>query len=253
MIILTSPAKTLDLRSAFPLPAPTKPIFPHLVKKIVHEIRDQDSVFLQKLLSISPSIAQKSYDWFMNWQPEHTDQNSRPAIATYKGDVYRQLQIKAYSPDQVSYLQNSLRIISGLYGVVRPLDRVQPYRLEMGTSLRVDVCADLYTFWKKPITDYLINEIREKRHTIVLNLASQEYAKVVDFSTLPCSVVHVFFQKEKDGKRKTVGILAKRARGMMIDYCVRHQVSDIAGVCSFQEGGYILTSRTDNELVFVSL
>jgi hypothetical protein len=252
MRILTSPAKTLDFETSFTLPAPTQPVFLDEAEQLVGKLRSLSADDIQELMGVSDAIATRTKEQFVRWQKEHTQNTSRPAIAAYKGDVYRQIDIKDYTDDQVRYLQDTLRIISGLYGMLRPLDLIQPYRLEMKTKVPSKTGSDLYSFWGSRLTDYLEEEMGNDTDEFIINVASQEYNDAVQFASLPCPVVDIDFKQNKNGKLRTVGILAKRARGMMIDYCVRNKVTDREGLKGFNLDGYQLADEQKDRLVFVS-
>jgi hypothetical protein len=251
MRILTSPAKTLDFDTSYTLPAPTQPVFLDQAEQLADKLRSYSEHNIQKLMGVSDTIAARTKERFVAWQKEHTQHSSRPAIAAYKGDVYRQIDIKDYTDDQLRYLQSTLRIISGLYGILRPLDLIQPYRLEMNTKLSHEKGSDLYAFWGSILTDYLVEEMGSNTDECIINVASQEYSQAIRFASLPYQLVQIDFKQIKNGKLRTVGILAKRARGMMIDYCVRNKVTDRAGLKNFHMDGYQLADEQSDRLVFV--
>lgn len=253
MLILTSPAKRLDFESdwAEDVSATSQPTFLAEANTIARKLAQLSQDQLAKTLSISQSLAELNTHRFQNWQTQPTKNSAKPAILAYQGDVYQQLTPKNYSPAQQTNAQHSLRIISGLYGILKPYDLIQPYRLEMKTKLKVETGSTLVEFWRPKLTTALNTAIANHKHQVVLNLASQEYAAAIDFSSLTAPVITVNFKYQRQGKLKSIGILAKRSRGQMIQFLISRTISDRHQLADFQTLGYQLQAETATSLTFV--
>lgn len=250
MILLSSPAKTLDLASPFPKGSYTTPYFLAEANAIERYLKKCDKKHLMKLFHVSEKIAHVNQKYIADWQEEHSLKTSRPSIFTYKGDIFSQLDVPAYKEEELRYAQHSMYVLSGLYGLVRAFDLMQPYRLEMKTVIPLKEYKSLYELWNNKLTDYLNIQILQDKHTHLINLASKEYSKPIDFSRLKCPVVQVDF-KEKRGKTyEIVGILAKKARGMMLDFCIKNKVERVRDITFFGYADYKLLEKSDSLLVF---
>ena len=205
---------------------------------------------LSELMHISANLGQLNYERNQNWTAPFTAQNARPAIYAFNGDVYRGIDAYTINESKIETLQHSVRIISGLYGILKPLDLVQPYRLEMGTKLPVGKSKNLYEFWRKKVTTALNDELKEGE--LFVNLASQEYFKAIDVEVLKVPVIHVDFKEFKNGQYKTIAIFAKLARGYMTRYIIDNEVETIDGLKTFTTDGYAYDTNlsTDTKLVF---
>ncbi|MCX7996989.1 MAG: peroxide stress protein YaaA [Patescibacteria group bacterium] len=253
MLIVTSPAKTLDFssdwRAAVNIPV-TEPAFIRKACEIAAILRSYSPEKLGALMHLSDKLAAVNAAQYATFIPRHTPANSRPAILAYSGDIYRQLRAHHYTEPQQKYLQNSLRILSGLYGLLRPYDLIQPYRLEMKTPLTIGTAANLYAFWRHDITKALNETAKQNGHTILLNLASDECANAIDRKLLTIPVTEVVFTQEKEGKIFNYGLFAKRGRGSMIQYLAETQGMDLAVVRAYDRDGYRLVEETEGRLVF---
>lgn len=245
MLIISSSAKTLDYDSDFTAHVkPTRPVF----EKQADEIRDHLAALnpqeLATALHASEKIAALNFERYQNWSsaPE------RPALFAYKGDVFREMNPHDYSKAQCEYAQDSVHTMSGIYGVVRAFDLIKPYRLEL--KLKLAPTGKLSDYWSQQVTDYFNQQIQEKGHTHLLNLASLEYSAAVDSEQLLCPIVDVDFKETVDGKLKTVGLFAKRARGMMIEYCVQNQVTDPSQLRDFKTAGYEFMGEEGGRMLF---
>lgn len=248
--MLTSPAKTLNWDTSYPANlALTEPQFLQKTKAIHSVLQQQSARELTETLHVSDTLAQLNYDRFQSWTPKHTAANSRPSLFTFRGDIFKQMPIETYDKAQIDYAQRSLRVLSGFYGILRPLDLMQPYRLEMGTNL--NSVGPLHTYWKEAVTTSLHNEISANGYNFVLNLASVEYANAVDFNSLPCPTITVHFKHERKGQIKTIALLAKQARGMMIHHCITVGAETIDDIKKFSASGYELTEQADDSLTFL--
>jgi cytoplasmic iron level regulating protein YaaA (DUF328/UPF0246 family) len=202
------------------------------------------------LMHISSNLGQLNYERNQDWAVPFTAQNARPAIYAFSGDVYRGLDSYTIEESKIETLQNSVRIISGLYGLLKPLDLVQPYRLEMGTKFPVGKSKNLYEFWRQKVTTALNNELKEGE--LFVNLASQEYFKAIDVKVLKVPVIHVDFKEFKNGQYKTIAIFAKLARGYMTRYIIENAVETAEDLKTFTTDGYAFDANlsTDTKLVF---
>lgn len=234
MLVLLSPSKTLDDRMALPKVEFTQPHFLKQAQTINATLRTLKAADLQKMQDISPKLAELNVDRNKAFSLPFTEKNARPALYTFKGDVYDNMNVADYDAKQVAFAQKHIRILSGLYGLLRPLDLMQPYRLEMGTKIAIGSSKNLYQFWGGDITERL----NEEANGVVVNLASQEYFSVVNPKLLTARLVHIHLRQEKDGKMKTIGLMAKRARGMVADWVVREGITSADRLKDFSEGGY---------------
>ena len=204
-------------------------------------------------MNISDDLAELNWQRFQEWEPEVTRQNSRPAVLAFKGDVYQGLEAATFSSTDFTYAQKYLRILSGLHGVLRPLDLIQAYRLEMGTGLNTSRGKNLYDFWGDALTGALNAAIKESRSKVLINLASNEYFKSVDANNLEAEVIAPTFKDFKNGKHKFISFYAKKARGMMADFIVRNKIKSPVELLKFDVGGYYYcsSSSTPGEPVFL--
>ena len=250
MKILLSPAKSLDFKSKLPTEKSSNICFEKEAEYLNSILKSKSPVELSNLMSISSKIANLNYERNHNWSLPFTTTNARQAVYAFSGDVYRGLDAYTIETKKVDFLQNSVRIISGLYGLIKPLDLIQPYRLEMGTKLAFDSNKNLYDYWKKKITKQLNLELSENEP--ILNLASNEYFKVIDTKVIKSDVYSANFKQFKNGEFKTIAIFSKRARGMMTRFIVDNKISDINNLKSFNYDGYMFHNElsTDKELIF---
>lgn len=252
MLILLSPAKTLDFETPFNVPVNTQPAFLPQSAQLIDVLRDYSPDELGKLMKLSPALSELNVQRYHDWQLPFDGQNAKPAILAFKGDVYTGLQAESWSQEQLAVSQQHIRILSGLYGLLKPLDLIQPYRLEMGTKLQNGVGKDLYQFWGETITDQINQECQDMGHQVVVNLASNEYFKSVKSKKLSNNVVTPIFKDEKKGQFKVISFYAKKARGLMAAYLVKNQVRSIKDITAFNEAGYQYDEEmsSENELAF---
>ena len=250
MKILLSPAKSLDYKSKLPTLKTTEACFLNEAEHLNSVLRRKTPKDLSQLMSISPSLSQLNYERNMSWSLPFSSENSRQSIYAFSGDVYRGLNAYTIENNKIDFMQNSVRIISGLYGLLKPLDLIQPYRLEMGTKMHVDVHKNLYEFWRKKITNQLNNELNFDEP--VLNLASNEYFKAIDSKVIKSEIYSVNFKQLKNGEYKTIAIFSKRARGMMTRYIIDNNISNITDLKLFDYDGYMFhkSLSTQKELIF---
>ena len=250
MKLVLSPAKSLNFESELPTEQFTESPFLSETEKLNKLLKKKSVKSLSKLMSISENLGQLNYERNQNFTLPFTNKNARPALYAFDGDVYRGLDAYSIDVKKIDFAQNTVRILSGLYGVLKPLDLIQPYRLEMGTKLKVGAKKNLYEFWQTKITQHLNNELKEGE--LFLNLASQEYFKAIDPKTLKVPVITANFKQFKDGKYKNIAIFAKLARGMMARYIIDSQAETIDDIKGFNLDGYGFSEALSNEkeLVF---
>lgn len=251
MLIVLSPSKTLDETKIQPQISVTEPYFKSEVAELISTLQAKKVADLQKLMGVSNKIAELNYERFQNFSAQFSLDNSKPALFSFKGDVYSNMEVQNYNEEELEFAQDHLLILSGLYGLLKPLDLIQPYRLEMGTGLKNKYGKNLYEFWGDKISQ-VINH--NPNSDTVINLASQEYFKSVKPELLRGRVIHVSFKNNHNGKFKTIGLLAKRARGMMANYIIKNQITDSNLLKDFRDGGYKYRDdlSSSNELVFVA-
>lgn len=252
MKILLSPAKSLNLEQELPTDKHTQPQFLSKTKALYSKLKKASKNDLKDLMSISDNLAELNYDRFQKFSIDHNTDNSRPAIYTFDGDVYD--GIKAYELDvkDVERLQDRLRILSGFYGILKPLDLMQPYRLEMGTKLSTDTANDLYGFWKETLTESLNSEVDEDE--LIVNLASKEYSKSVQKSKLNGTWIEPIFKDYKNGKLKVIAFYAKKARGYMTNHLAKIEHPTYEDILKFNQDGYSFSkndTQKENQPVFV--
>lgn len=255
MLFLISPAKSLDYESPVCAELPhTLPVFKKQPLELIEVLRTKSPQQISALMSISDKLAVLNVGRYEAFSPKFTAKNSRQAVLAFNGDVYEGLNAASLKPKELDWAQEHVLILSGLYGVLRPLDLLQPYRLEMGTRLENAKGSNLYQFWGSQIADYLNERIKEQPEAerIVVNLASQEYFKSVDLKALKAPVVECAFEDFKGGKYKIISFHAKRARGLMVRWAVQHKAKKVADLRKFDLEGYALAEQasTPSKLVF---
>ncbi len=255
MIILLSPAKTLDFQSEPPSKSSTELLFPEQAEVLAKKMSKYSVASLRKLMDISEALAQENVERFQNWALPVDKDRARQAVFAFQGDVYQGLQADTFTENDLERAQERLRILSGLYGVLRPLDLMLPYRLEMGTSLKVSAKKpNLYAYWKEQVTAHIAGSLEQSGTDVVLNLASQEYAKVVDFKKLGCRVIAPQFKEERQGRFQMISFFAKKARGLMAAFVLRNDLREAEQLKEFDSEGYgfneALSDMDDNKWVF---
>ncbi len=252
MLIVVSPAKTLDYESPLATEKYTQPELVEYSKQLIDVCRKLTPADVASLMKVSDKIADLSVGRFQEWSETFTTDNSRQAILAFKGDVYTGLDAETLSEEDFDYAQKHLRMLSGLYGLLKPLDLMQPYRLEMGTKLANEKGANLYQFWGNVITDKLNQAIAEQGDNVLINLASNEYFKAVKPKALDAQVITPVFKDCKKGQYKVISFYAKKARGMMARYIIENRISSVADLTKFDTAGYYFVEEesTPTELVF---
>lgn len=252
MLLLLSPAKTLDYESPLATQRYTQPALAEKSQQLIDVARDLSPAQIASLMQISDKLAHLNAERFNDWQLPFTPDNARQAILAFKGDVYSGLQAESFSEEDFDFAQRHLRILSGLYGVLRPLDLMRPYRLEMGIRLNNPAGKDLYAFWGETLTEALNAALAEQGDEVLINLASDEYFKSVKPKKLQGRLIKPVFLDEKNGKFKVISFYAKKARGLMSRYVIQHRLSQPEQLTQFNLAGYFYDAdaSSENELVF---
>lgn len=250
MKIVISPAKSLNFEKELPTNRFSEPKFLKEATTIQKTLKKKKPKQLMELMDISDKLAELNWQRNQDWQTPFTTKNARPAVYAFDGDVYQGLDVYTLPEDKLDVLQNKLLILSGLYGLLQPLDLMQPYRLEMGTSLPIGKNKNLYEFWKKTITKQLNDELQKDE--LFINLASNEYFSAVDSKALKVPVTTPEFKDYKDGKLKMISFFAKKARGLMVRYIIDTNAETIDDLKAFNYEGYAFDANlsSGNKLVF---
>lgn len=237
MIITLSPSKGQDFSTPVSA-AYSQPRSLQDSKLLIDEARKLNLDKLRELMDISENIAQLNMDRYRSFSLPFTLENARQALFAFKGDVYRGIGVDQYSPEDLDFAQSHLRILSGLYGCLRPLDLIQPYRLEMKTKLANPRGSNLYQFWGNKITEMLNEDLAQQEEPVLVNLASNEYFKVVKPKLLAGRLLNINFKEEKNGKVRVIAVFAKRARGLMTEYILRNRLRQVEKIKDFTTAGY---------------
>lgn len=253
MLSIISPAKSLNFDSLNEKITSTIPVNLEKSQKIIDVVKKYDKNKLMDLMSISNDLAQLNKDRFQQWSLPFNNKNAKQSVFCFDGDVYQGLDVKTINDKDLEYCQQNLRILSGLYGLLKPLDLIMAYRLEMGTKLSVNGSKNLYDFWKKSITETLNKDLKQSGHKYLLNLASNEYFKSIDKKTVKAEIINPVFKDFKNGEYKVISFFAKKARGLMARYQIQNKVNTIEDLKSFNQNGYYFSSEMskDNGLVFI--
>lgn len=239
MLMVISPAKTLDMETPSPIDARDQPELIDHASELVAVLREKDAAELSRLMSMSARLGELNWQRFQDWQAPFDAERARPAVRAFRGDVYTGLDADSMDADDLAFAQRHLRILSGLYGLLRPLDLMQAYRLEMGTRLATDRGANLYEFWGGLITEALQRQLVELGSSSLVHLASEEYFKAVQPGALAAEVIQPVFQdRGKDQQYRVIAFHAKRARGRMAAWAIRQRIDQADGLKEFSEDGY---------------
>lgn len=251
MKILLSPAKLMTLENEGKWNSNTNPRFLNRSEIFMDELKKLSSEDLQELMKISKNLADINVERNMNWKPKPNKDNGKQAALVFDGEVFRGLNAGNLDEKAQKYLNENLYILSGLYGILRPSDKIMPYRLEMGTKFGVEGNKNLYEFWKDELTEFVNSKL--KKNEVLLNLASVEYSKVLDDKKLKSPKIEVDFLDFKDGKLKKIMVYFKHARGLMARYCAKNNVQTIDELKLFNEESYTFDEKlsTDKKLVFI--
>lgn len=250
MKLVLSPAKSLDFETKLPTSKTSESLFLSDSERINKLLKKKSAKSLSELMKISDNLAHLNFERNHEWQLPFTKNNARPAVYAFNGDVYRGLDIYSLDVKKLNKLQDTVRILSGLYGVLKPLDLIQPYRLEMGTKFPIGKNKNLYEFWKKKVTQTLNNELEDNE--LFLNLASNEYFKAIDTKSLKVPVIDIDFKELKNGDYKTIGIYAKLARGLITRYIIDNNAKTLDDIKGFNLENYRFHGQLskENSLVF---
>ncbi|WP_321350730.1 peroxide stress protein YaaA [Halopseudomonas oceani] len=253
MLMVISPAKTLDYDTPPVIEQNTQPRFVEHSVELIEVLREKSPQEIAKLMSLSDKLASLNVARYGSWERESTPHNAKQALLAFKGDVYTGLNAEDFSADDFAFAQQHLRMLSGLYGLLRPLDLMQPYRLEMGTKLANPRGKDLYTFWGERISQWLNEDLAAQGDQVLINLASQEYFGAVKPKALNARVIDTVFKDRKNGQYKIISFYAKKARGLMARYIIKERLQDPEGLKDFNLDGYRFdpASSSENKLVFL--
>lgn len=238
MLIVISPAKTLDYETPPKTKVFTTPDYLDHSQQLINRLRNFSSLDISDLMKVSAKIADLNFDRYESWKKPFTQKNAKQAVLAFKGDVYTGLDAGTFNAADFKFAQNHLRVLSGLYGLLRPLDLMQPYRLEMGTKLKTDAGKNLYEFWGTDITEGLNTQLKKIKSDTLINLASNEYFKSVKPKELNAEIITPAFKEFKNGDYKMIGIYAKKARGLLSRYIIQNKLSDPEDIKLFNEDGY---------------
>ena len=252
MLLVISPAKTLDFESAAATKLATMPDFLDQSQQLVDELRELSPSDISSLMGISDKLGNLNYERFLNWHIPFDADNAKQAVLAFKGDVYTGLNAESFSAKEFKFAQQHLRILSGLYGLLRPLDFIQAYRLEMGSKFANQGGANLYHFWGDQLTVAINNQLKKSRSDVLLNLASNEYFKALQPKSIHADIITPVFKDFKNGKCKIISFYAKKARGLMAAYVIKNQLDTVDDIKQFDIDGYAYNAAmsTAREWVF---
>jgi uncharacterized protein len=252
MLVVLSPAKKLNENHPV-LENATIPQFVTEAEKLINNLKKYTPKKLSKLMSLSNALSELNVDRYQNWNVKHDEETAKTAVLIFDGEVYSGLEADKFTKKQLEYTQNHLRVLSGLYGILKPLDLVHPYRLEMGTKLKTGRKNNLYEFWGDKIVNEINTLLANQQQSILVNLASTEYFKVVNTKKLKGTVITPVFKDFNNGKYKVVMVYAKKARGMMANYIIKNKIEKVEELEGFNSDGYCFNqaASTNNELVFL--
>ena len=238
MLITISPAKSLNFELKSLPTQPTIPAFTKEIAQLIQHLKKLKSADLEKLMGISPKLAELNFQRFQDFSDQFNQQNSRPALFFFDGDVYKAMDMQNYDAGDLEFAANHLRILSGLYGILRALDLMQPYRLEMGTDTKKIIGKNLPEFWQEKIANFLNEELKNHKEQTIINLASGEYSAAIAEKKVQGKIINIIFKEKKGDKYKTIGILAKKARGLMADWIIKNKIEKSEDVKKFAVQDY---------------
>ena len=253
MKIIISPAKRLNFEPITIIGESAQPIFVQESKKLIEILREKSVSEIKELMKLSSALAQLNHERYAKWQLPFNEKNAKQAIFAFEGDVFKAMNKESMNNDDYIFLQDKLRILSGLHGILRPFDLIQPHRLEGGTKLENPKGNNLYKFWGNKITDIINTEIEREDDDLIINLASNEYFKYINKKELKGKIITANFKELKNGKLKTVSIYAKKARGMMVHFITKNRLNNAEYLKGFDYEGYGYSQKysSENELIFV--
>ncbi|HIP38010.1 MAG TPA: peroxide stress protein YaaA [Desulfocapsa sulfexigens] len=246
MLMIIAPSKTQDFNHSFTVNVTQPPLLQDSVL-LIEELKKLSVSDLGKLMKMSDRLAVQTHERIQDFHTPFTAENAHPAIAVFQGDVYSGIAVDDYGKEELVYVQDRLRILSGLYGILRPLDLMQKYRLEMGCKLASKRGKNLYEFWGNKVTDELNLALKDQKEAVIVNLASAEYSRVIKKKNLQGSILQIDFKERKEDSYRTVAIHAKRARGMMVNFAVKNRLQTVTELKTFQEAGYSFQPEMSRE------
>ncbi len=252
MLLVISPAKTLDYQSKVKIRTHTIPDYLDDAQLLINRARGFSVLDIAELMQVSINIAELNFERFHSWSLPFTVQNARQAVLAFKGDVYTGLDVDSFTSADFKYAQAHLRILSGLYGLLRPLDLMQPYRMEMGRKIETERGHNLYQFWREKITDGLNKQLQRLKSRYLINLASQEYFKSIESRRLIAEIITPEFREWKGGQYRMIGVYAKQARGRLSRFIIRNRLTEPEAMQGFDADGYRFNDKlsSDAKLVF---
>ncbi len=252
MITIVSPSKTLDFENSRALQLKTTPQLVEESAKLMEALKKKSVKKLMELQSISRNLAELNYERNQVWNQEHKSSQTRSALTSFQGDVYVGLNAQDFSAADDEFAIEHFRILSGLYGILKPTDQIMPYRLEMGTKLKTKRGKDVYAFWKNRVTDIINAELEQHENAVLLNLASDEYFHVLSAKAIKGEIIQPVFMDKKNGKYKVISFFAKKARGLMSRFIIKNKVDTVEDIKAFDYEGYIYNAElsAENKWVF---
>ncbi|MBD99526.1 MAG: hypothetical protein CMO34_06755 [Verrucomicrobia bacterium] len=248
MIHLLSPAKSLDFTTKIGIEESTIPMYLEEASKLVNKLRKTSKKKVREMMTISEAIAELNVQRYQDWNgEEQLGELSRQALFAFKGDVYLGLDAISLGKESVEFAQRHLLILSGMYGALRPLDVIEPYRLEMGTSLKVGRSNNLYQFWKDKPTDIVNERLKEEGSDLLINLSSNEYFKVINQKKIQARIISPEFKDAKNGQYKIISFFAKKARGLMSRFLIEHKIERLEDIQAFDTAGYRYNAALSSE------
>jgi len=251
MLAVISPAKTLDFESEAPVDQSSRYRFGDQSQTLIEHLRALSVSDVKSLMKLSDNLAQLNVDRYLHWHPRMTRANSKQALFAFKGDVYTGLSAETLTVPQIELAQSQLRILSGLYGLLKPLDNIQPYRLEMGTRLATEEGNSLYDFWGEQITEVLNKDLKKENADVLINLASNEYFKAVKPHLVKVPIITPIFKDEKNGEYKIISFFAKKARGLMVRYILDTEPNSLSQLKAFDYAGYQYAESESDDFKWV--
>jgi len=250
MILVISPSKTMAFQDS-QYPDYSQPALLDQSRKLVEELKKLSPRQVGKLMRVSDKLAQLNWQRYQDFTTPFALDNSKQALLAFKGDVYSGLDAETFSHADLTFAQNHVRILSGLYGMLKPLDLMQAYRLEMGTKFSIGPCKNLYEFWNSRVTETLNDDLNIQEHPVLVNLASDEYFKVIHPKILQAPILKISFKENKNGTYRVIAIHAKRARGLMVNYVVKNRLGNTEALKSFNSKGYEFNKDLSSNLEMV--
>ena len=253
MKIVISPAKSMDFDAPAIIKIHSQGVFYKDSQKLINIIKRKSVLQISKMMTLSEKLSMLNVARYKEWQLPFTENTAKQAILAFMGDVYIGLDAETLTDEGFSFAQEHLRILSGLYGIIKPLDLIMPYRLEMGIKLKTPAGTNLYHFWGEKLTDALNDEMAQDSAKILLNLASNEYFKAIKPKKLDAKIITPIFKDKKNGKYKVISFFAKKARGMMVRYIIDHKITDVQAIKEFDMAGYYFSLEESNATDWVFL